>query len=80
MQSIYSRRHISAVGTALGSEQLEHCFRSVRRKANSTTAQPEMIQEIISLAIDAKDCLMPCVDSFMLPDDLTNEEAIARLK
>src|SRR5439155_7417813 len=28
----------------------------------------------------AKDCMTPRVDSFMLPDDLTNEDAIARLK
>jgi len=41
----------------------------------------EMIQEIIKLGDKtAKDCMTPRVDSFMLPDDLTNEDAIARLK
>src|SRR5437660_1499516 len=43
--------------------------------------EAEMIQEIIKLGDKtAKDCMTPRVDSFMLPDDLTNEEAITRLK
>jgi CBS domain containing-hemolysin-like protein len=43
--------------------------------------EAEMIQEIIKLGDKtAKDCMTPRVDSFMLPDDLSNEEAIARLK
>jgi putative hemolysin len=44
-------------------------------------AEAEMIQEIIKLGDKiAKDCMTPRVDVFFLPDDLTNEEAIARLK
>src|SRR5947209_4497533 len=43
--------------------------------------EAEMIQEIIKLGDKtAKDCMTPRVDTFALPDDLTNEEAIARLK
>src|SRR5439155_16604011 len=43
--------------------------------------EAEMIQEIIKLGDKtAKDCMTPRVDSFMLPDDLTNEEVIARLQ
>src|ERR1043166_1728418 len=43
--------------------------------------EAEMIQEIIKLGDKAaKDCMTPRVDSFMLTDDLTNEDAIARLK
>jgi putative hemolysin len=43
--------------------------------------EAEIIQEIIKLGDKtAKDCMTPRVDSFMLPDDLTNEEVIARLK
>src|SRR6266446_4366190 len=43
--------------------------------------EAEMIDEIIKLGDKtAKDCMTPRVDSFTLPDDLTNEEAIARLK
>jgi CBS domain containing-hemolysin-like protein len=44
-------------------------------------AEAEMIQEIIKLGDKtAKDCMTPRVDTFMLPDNLTNDEAIARLK
>jgi CBS domain containing-hemolysin-like protein len=40
-----------------------------------------MIHEIIKLGDKtAKDCLTPRVDAFTLPDDLTNEEAVARLR
>jgi CBS domain containing-hemolysin-like protein len=43
--------------------------------------ETEMIEEIIKLGDKtAKDCMTPRVDTFTLPDDLTNEEAIARLK
>ncbi len=44
-------------------------------------AEGEMIQEIIKLGDKtAKDCMTPRVDTFALPDDLTNEEAIAQVK
>ena len=44
-------------------------------------AEGEMIQEIIKLGDKtAKDCMTPRVDTFALPDDCTNEEAIAQLK
>jgi CBS domain containing-hemolysin-like protein len=44
-------------------------------------AEAEMIQEIIKLGDKtAKDCMTPRVDTFALPDDLTNEAAIARLR
>src|SRR5213592_4922653 len=43
--------------------------------------EAEMIQEIIKLGDKtAKDCMTPRVDTFALPDDLTNEEAIAQLR
>jgi len=43
--------------------------------------EAEMINEIIKLGDKtAKDCMTPRVDSFMLPDDLTNQDAIAQLK
>jgi putative hemolysin len=43
--------------------------------------EAEMIEQIIKLGDKtAKDCMTPRVDSFTLSDDLTNEEAIARLK
>jgi putative hemolysin len=44
-------------------------------------AEAEMIQEIIKLGDKtAKDCMTPRVDTFALPDALTNEEAISRLR
>ncbi len=44
-------------------------------------AEAEMIQEIIKLGDKtAKDCMTPRVDAFMLPDDLTNEEAIRQMR
>ena len=44
-------------------------------------AEGEMIQEIIKMGDKtAKDCMTPRVDGFTVSDDLTNEEAIERLK
>ncbi|HEV7404209.1 MAG TPA: hemolysin family protein [Chthoniobacteraceae bacterium] len=44
-------------------------------------AESEMIQEIIKLGDkSARDCMTPRVDSFMQPDDLTNEELIPKLR
>jgi CBS domain containing-hemolysin-like protein len=43
--------------------------------------ESEMISEIIKLGDKtAKDCMTPRVDMFALPDDLTNDEAIAQLR
>jgi CBS domain containing-hemolysin-like protein len=44
-------------------------------------AESEMIQEIIKLGDKtARDCMTPRVDSFVQPDDLTNEEIIPKLR
>jgi putative hemolysin len=44
-------------------------------------SEGEMIQEIIKLGDKtAKDCMTPRVDTFTLPEDLTNDEAIAQVK
>jgi putative hemolysin len=43
--------------------------------------ESEMISEIIKLGDKtASDCMMPRVDMFALPDDLTNEEALSELR
>lgn len=43
--------------------------------------ESEMIHEIIKLGDKtARDCMTPRVDSFTVPDDLTNEELIPRLR
>lgn len=44
-------------------------------------AEGEMIQDIIKMGDKtAKDCMTPRVDTFVLADDLTNEQAIAALR
>lgn len=44
-------------------------------------SEGRMIQGIIKLSNKiVKDCMTPRIEAFMVPDDLSNEEAIARLK
>src|SRR5712671_3073025 len=65
----------------LSDEELGTLLQIGEEEGTLYQGEAEMIQEIIKLGDKtAKDCLRPRVDSFMLPDDLTNEDAIARLK
>src|SRR5215469_6726732 len=65
----------------LSDEELETLIEMGEEEGALYEGEAEMIQEIIKLGDKTgKDCMTPRVDSFMLPDDLTNEEAIARLK
>ena len=65
----------------LSDEELETLVEIGEEEGALHEAEAEMIQEIIKLGDKtAKDCMTPRVDRFMLPDDLTNEDAIARLK
>jgi putative hemolysin len=65
----------------LSDEELETIVEIGEEEGALHEAEAEMIQEIIKLGDKtAKDCMTPRVDTFMLPDDLTNEEAIARLR
>jgi len=65
----------------LSDEELETLIEMGAEEGALYEGEAEMIQEIMKLGDKtAKDCMTPRVDSFMLPDDLTNEEAIARLK
>ncbi|PYK86100.1 MAG: hypothetical protein DMF47_07840 [Verrucomicrobia bacterium] len=67
--------------TRLSDEELETLVEIGEEEGTLQEAEGEMIQEIIKLGDKtAKDCMTPRVDTFALPDDLTNEEAIARLK
>src|SRR5947208_2559007 len=67
--------------TRLSDEELGTLLQIGEEEGTLYQGEAEMIQEIIKLGDrTAKDCMTPRVDSFMLPDDLTNEEAIARLK
>src|SRR5204862_4450089 len=65
----------------MSDEELETLVEMGEEEGALHEAEGEMIQEIIKLGDKtAKDCMLPRVDMFALPDDLTNEEAIARLK
>jgi magnesium and cobalt exporter, CNNM family len=65
----------------LSDEELETLIEMSEEEGALYESEAEIIGEIIKLGDKtAKDCMTPRVDSFMLPDDLTNEEAIARLK
>ncbi|MEY2541895.1 MAG: magnesium and cobalt exporter, family [Verrucomicrobiota bacterium] len=65
----------------LSDQELETLVEIGEEEGALHEAEGEMIQEIIKLGDKtAKDCMTPRVDTFALPDDLTNEEAIARLK
>src|SRR5213078_4432359 len=65
----------------LSDEELETLIEIGQEEGALYEGEAEMIQEIIKLGDKtAKDCMTPRVDSFMLPDDLTNEDAITRLK
>jgi len=65
----------------LSDEELETLIEMGAEDGALYEGEAEMIQEIMKLGDKtAKDCMTPRVDSFMLPDDLTNEEAITRLK
>ena len=65
----------------LSDEELETLVEMGEEQGTLQEAEGEMIQEIIKLGDKtAKYCMTPRVDTFTLPDDLTNEEAIAQLK
>src|SRR6266487_3776379 len=65
----------------LSDEELRTLLEMGEEEGALQEEEAEMIEEIIKLGDKtAKDCMTPRVDSFTMPDDLTNEEAIARLK
>ncbi|MBA3650638.1 MAG: HlyC/CorC family transporter [Chthoniobacterales bacterium] len=61
----------------ISDEELETLVEMGEAEGTLHEAEGEMIQEIIKLGDKtAKDCMTPRVDTFVLPDDLPNEEAI----
>jgi putative hemolysin len=65
----------------LSDEELETLVEMGEEQGTLHEAEGEMIQEIIKLGDKtAKDCMTPRVDTFALPDDLTNEEAIGQVR
>jgi len=69
------------IRTRMSDEELETLVEMGEEQGTLHEVEGEMIQEIIKLGDKtAKDCMTPRVDTFALPDDLTNAEAIVRLK
>jgi putative hemolysin len=69
------------INPRLSDEELETLIEMSEEEGALYEGEAEIIQEIIKVGDKtAKDCMTPRVDTFMLPDDLTNEEVIARLK
>ena len=65
----------------LSDEELETLVEIGEEQGTLHEAEGEMIQEIIKLGDKtAKDCMTPRVDTFALPDDLTNEDAVTQLR
>lgn len=65
----------------LSDEELETLIEIGAEQGALRESEGEMIQEVFKLGDKtAKDVLTPRVDMFAVPDDLTNEDAIARLK
>ncbi|PZR70440.1 MAG: hypothetical protein DLM73_17660 [Chthoniobacterales bacterium] len=65
----------------LSDEELETLVEMGEEQGTLQEAEGEMIQEIIKLGDKtAKDCMTPRVDTFALPDDLTNEDAITQIR
>ena len=65
----------------MSDEELETLVEIGAEEGTIQKAEGEVIQEIIKMGDKtAKDCMTPRVDSFALPDDLSNEQAVAQLK
>jgi CBS domain containing-hemolysin-like protein len=74
-------RHLRTTSARLSDEELETLIEMGEEEGALYEGEAGMIQEIMKLSDKtAKDCMTPRVDSFMLPDDLANEDAITRLK
>ena len=65
----------------LSDEEFETLVEIGAEEGTIQKAEGEVIHEIIKMGDKtAKDCMTPRVESFALPDDLSNEQAIAQLK
>jgi len=68
-------------GHFLSEEELETLIKLSAEEGALHETESEMIQEIIKLGDKtAKDCMTPRVDAFAVPDDLTHDELIPRLR
>jgi len=65
----------------LTDEEIETLVEMSAAQGTLHEMESEIISEIIKLGDKtAKDCMTPRVDMFALPDDLTNEEAVAQIR
>ena len=65
----------------LSEDELETLVELSAEEGTLHESESEMIQEIIKLGDKtAKDCMTPRVDTYALPDDLTHEEIIPKLR
>jgi CBS domain containing-hemolysin-like protein len=65
----------------LSEEELETLVQVSAEEGILEATESEIIQEILKLGDKtARDCMTPRVDLFAIPDDLTNEEAMRRLR
>jgi CBS domain containing-hemolysin-like protein len=65
----------------ISDEELETLVEMSEAEGTLQETEGEIIQEIIKLGDKtAKDCMTPRVDTCAIPDDLANEEAIARFR
>jgi CBS domain containing-hemolysin-like protein len=65
----------------LSEAELETLVKIGAEEGTLHASESEMIQEIIKLGDKtARDCMTPRIDAFFIPDDLTNEEAIPKLR
>jgi putative hemolysin len=68
-------------GYFLNEDELETLVELSTEEGALHETESEMISEIIKLGDKtAKDCMTPRVDSFSVPDDLTNDELIPKLR
>ncbi len=68
-------------GHFLSEDELETLVDLSTQEGGLHETESEMIHEIIKLGDKtARDCMTPRVDGFALPDDLTNDEVIAKLR
>lgn len=69
------------IRSRLSDEELRTLLEMSEEEGALQEEEADIIGEIIKLGHKtAKDCMRPRVDSFILPDDLTNEEVITHLK
>ena len=80
LTSVFVPEWLRVVQT-LSEEELETLVEVSAEEGTLHSTESEMIQEIIKLGDKTvRDCMTPRVDAFVVPDDLSNEELIPKLR